>query len=777
VDYASSLLGLLPGARRSTSGVRELLSKVATYLPEDQVERVRDAAEFGAAAHQGQTRLSGEPYITHPVAAAEILADLHLDADTLVGAILHDVMEDTPIAKAEIALRFGNDVAEIVDGVTKLDQIRFKNRKEAQAESFRKMLLAMVRDLRVILVKLADRTHNLRTVDALPPAKRRAMARETLDIYAPVAERLGLYAMKLELEDLGFRTLYPHRYRIIERALKKARGNQKEFLSKIHKQFETALKKSAVDAQVEAREKHLYSIYRKMLRKRATLSEIVDVYGLRIIVDSVDTSYRVLGVVHSVYKPMPGRFKDYVAIPRVNGYQSLHTTLFGPNGVPIEVQIRTRDMDRVAESGIAAHWKYKAGESEGSAQQERARKWLSNLVELQEGGNSEEFVESVKVDLFPDKVYVFTPKGEILRLPRGATVVDFAYAVHTDIGNRCVAAKVDRRLAPLRTVLRNGQTIQIITAKGARPNPSWVNFVVTAKARSAVRHYLKSLRRGEAEELGRRLLAQALDEFDLSLADITPSAWSAALPELGLIDVNDLYEKLGLGERLAPLVARRLLPADRAASVEAAGAAAGAEGAHAGPGDTGATGIHALATLGSTGSHPATAPLAVAGTEGLLVTYAHCCRPLPHEPILAFLSAGRGIVIHREVCGNVEDYHKHPEKWLPVSWQHKIARQFLAEIRISTVNRMGVLAALSAAIANTHTNVVHVTIEQRDTETSVIVFVLEVSDRKHLARVMRVVRRMPDVLRLERTIAGARRADASRGRRASRPPAGGTSAL
>ncbi|HEX3851964.1 MAG TPA: RelA/SpoT family protein, partial [Polyangiaceae bacterium] len=433
MDYASSLLGLLPGARRGPPGVKELLSKVATYLPSEQVERVRQATEFGAAAHQGQKRLSGEPYITHPVAAAEILAELHLDADTLVGAILHDVIEDTPIAKADIALQFGNDVAEIVDGVTKLDQIRFKNREEAQAENFRKMLLAMVRDLRVILVKLADRTHNLRTIDALPPPKRRAIARETLDIYAPVAERLGLYSMKLELEDLGFRTLYPQRYRVIERALKKARGNQKEFLGKIHKQFEVALKKAGIGARVEAREKHLYSIYRKMLRKRATLAEIVDVYGLRIIVDSVDTSYRTLGVVHNIYKPMPGRFKDYVAIPRINGYQSLHTTLFGPNGVPIEVQIRTEDMDRVAESGIAAHWKYKEGDSEGSAQQERARKWLSNLVELQEGGNTEEFIESVKVDLFPDKVYVFTPKGEILRLPRGATVVDFAYAVHTDI--------------------------------------------------------------------------------------------------------------------------------------------------------------------------------------------------------------------------------------------------------------------------------------------------------------------------------------------------------
>jgi GTP pyrophosphokinase len=466
-----------------------------------------------------------------------------------------------------------------------------------------------------------------------------------------------------------------------------------------------------------------------MLRKRAMLSEIVDVYGLRITIDAVDTCYRALGIVHSVYKPMPGRFKDYIAIPRINGYQSLHTTLFGPNGVPIEVQIRTEDMDQVAESGIAAHWKYKGGELEGSAQQERARKWLSNLVEMEEGGNSEEFIESVKVDLFPDKVYVFTPRGEILRLPRGATVVDFAYAVHTDIGNRCVAAKIDRRLTPLRTVLRNGQTVQIITAKGATPNPSWVNFVVTAKARSAIRHYLKSLRRGEAVELGRRLLVQALAEFELKLDAVDPEALRSALAEFALRDTEELFERVGLGERLAPLVARRLLPIERADVANNATDVPGGPGAPGTP-----------------------MPLAVAGTEGLLVSYAHCCYPLPNDPILAFMSTGRGIVIHRETCSNVEDYRKRPEKWLPVSWQHKTGRLFLSEIRIETVNRMGVLAAVSAAIAGTHTNVIHVTIEQRDAETSVLVFVLEVADRKHLARVMRIVRRMPDVLRTVRTI-------------------------
>src|SRR6185503_13256362 len=432
MDYASSLLGLLPGGRR-TPGLKELLSNVQEYLPADQVERIREAAEFGASAHKGQKRLSGEPYIAHPVAAAAILAELHLDPDTIVAAILHDVIEDTPTPKNQLSERFGADVAELVDSVTKLDQIKFKSREEAQAESFRKMLLAMTRDLRVILVKLADRTHNMRTIEAMAAPRRRAIARETLEIYAPIAERLGLYSMKLELEDLGFKALYPRRYHILERALKKARGNQKEFLKKIEQQLKAALLKNDIAASVETREKHLYSIYKKMRRKRALLSEIVDVYGLRIIVDKPDTCYRALGIVHSVYKPMPGRFKDYIAIPRVNGYQSLHTTLFGPNGVPIEAQIRTEDMHRVAEAGIAAHWKYKSGGDADSMQRERTREWLSSLVELQEDGSSEEFLESVKVDLFPDKVYVFTPKGTILRLPSGATVVDFAYAVHTDI--------------------------------------------------------------------------------------------------------------------------------------------------------------------------------------------------------------------------------------------------------------------------------------------------------------------------------------------------------
>jgi RelA/SpoT family (p)ppGpp synthetase len=719
MDYASSILGFLPGGRRST-GISQLLDKLETYLPPAQIERVREAYEFGAERHEGQKRVSGEPYITHPVAVADILADLRLDGDTLVAAILHDVIEDTPTAKAEIVSMFGQVVADLVDGVSKLDQIQFKNRQEAQAESFRKMLLAMVRDIRVIMVKLADRTHNMRTLGVMPPLKRRRSARETLEIYAPIAERLGLYAVKLELEDLGFRALYPYRYKVLERELKRARGNQKEFIGKIAESFRSALKKAVIAGGVEGREKHLYSIYKKMQNKGISLNEMVDVYGFRIIVDSPDTCYRVLGLVHSLYKPMPGRFKDYIAIPRVNGYQSLHTTLFGPNGIPIEVQIRSEQMHRVAESGIAAHWKYKTGsEVYGGVEADRAREWLTNLVQIQEGGSSEEFLESVKVDLFPDKVYVFTPKGKILRLPSGATAVDFAYAIHTDVGNRCVAAKVDRRLVPLRTPLRNGQTVEIITAKGATPNPSWSSFLVTAKARAAIRQYLKNMKRGEAAELGKRMLGHALEEFSLHLKKIPPADIDAVVKELHLRDAEDLYEKIGLGERLAPLVARRLQPL-----------------------------TEELDKKVQTGG-----PLMIAGTEGLVVTYARCCFPIPNDPIMAYLSTGRGVMIHRQNCGNLAEYRKQPDKWLSVAWEATHDRLFSSEIQLEVDNRVGVLAAVAASVAGTETNIDHVTLEERDSETSALTLELQVRDRKHLARIIKTVRRMPEVQRVLRTLA------------------------
>jgi RelA/SpoT family (p)ppGpp synthetase len=572
----------------------------------------------------------------------------------------------------------------------------------------------MVRDIRVILVKLADRLHNMRTLGVMRPDKRRRIARETLEIYAPIAIRLGMNSIKLELEDLGFRALYPRRYRVLERAVGTGRA-QKQILQTITGRFTDALKRVQIRGQVQAREKHLYSIYRKMRDKRRSMSEIADVFGIRIVVDTVDNCYRALGLVHRCYKPMPGRFKDYIAIPRVNGYQSLHTTLFGPNGVPVEVQIRTEYMDRIAESGIAAHWLYKSGGRLGSAPQARAREWLQQLMETQEGGSSEEFLESVKIDLFPDKIYVFTPKGDILRLPRGATCVDFAYSVHTAIGNRCVAARVDRRPVPLRTPLKNGQTVQIVTSKNATPNPAWVNFVVTAKARTAIRNYLKNLRQSEARDLGKRLLDKALHEFSLSVRKIPRETMSAALEQLGLKDRDSLFEQIGLGERMATLVARRLVPGE--APDQAAGEAT---------------------------------PLVIAGTEGMVVSYGRCCHPVPGDTIFGYLSAGRGLVIHREDCGNLAEFRKQPDKWIPVEWEDELDRTFLVGIRAEVHNRLGVLAAVAANISATETNIEHVSVTERDGDTSSLTFQLQVKDTTHLERVMRSIDAMPDVLRVSR---------------------------
>ncbi|NGP52382.1 bifunctional (p)ppGpp synthetase/guanosine-3',5'-bis(diphosphate) 3'-pyrophosphohydrolase [Thioalkalivibrio sp. XN8] len=686
------------------------------YLPAEQVAQVMQAYEFAAKAHEGQQRYSGEPYISHPVAVATILAELKLDAQTLMAALLHDVIEDTGVPKADIATMFGAEVAELVDGVSKLDKVEFRSRAEAQAESFRKMLFAMVGDMRVILVKLADRTHNMRTLWIMPPEKRRRIARETLEIYAPIANRLGMNAIRLELEDLGFRCLYPNRYRVLERALKRAQGNQKQVLQKIGKRFEEGLGEARIEARVAGREKHIYSIYRKMREKKRALNEIVDVYGIRIIVESVDDCYRALGVVHKCYKPMPGRFKDYIAIPRVNGYQSLHTTLFGPGGLPCEVQIRTDDMDHIAESGIAAHWLYKSGSAAAGQPQVRAREWLASLMEMEEGGSSEEFLESVKIDLFPDKTYVFTPKGDIVRLPRGATCVDFAYAVHTGVGNRCVAARVDRRPVPLRTVLKNGQTVQIVTARGASPNPAWVNFVVTAKARTAIRSFLKNLQRSEAADLGRRLLDNALREFKLTVRKVPAERMQATLDLLGCNNVQELYEQIGLGERMAALVARRLLPDD----------------------------------TGEAGAGQA-APLAIAGTEGMVVTYGRCCHPIPGDTIFGYLSAGRGIVIHREDCGNLAEFRKQPDKWVAVEWESRLNRTFPVEIRAEVQNRLGVLAAVAANISSTQTNIEHVQVVERDGDSSSLIFLLQVDGRDQLERVLRSIRTMAEVLSVART--------------------------
>ena len=718
MDYAATLLSRLPGASRRDHGLKHLIDTLETYLPQEQIETIMRAYEMGAMAHRGQKRKSGEPYISHPVAVAQELADMRLDAQAICAAILHDVVEDTSVSLADIERDFGSEVAALVDGVSKLDQIQFRSRAEAQAESFRKMMLAMIEDIRVILVKLADRMHNMQTLDAMPPEARARIARETLDIYAPIANRLGINRMKVELEDLGFKYLYPFRYRVLEKALRRSDGNQRQIVKRISEEFSEALAEEDIHSEVIGREKHLYSIYKKMAEKKRLLGDVVDVYGFRIIVDDVNDCYKVLGIVHGLYKPMPGRFKDYIAIPRINGYQSLHTTLFGPKGQPLEVQIRTRDMDRVAESGVASHWQYKAEDKSDATPQRRAREWLAKLAELQRSGTSEEFLESVKVDLFPDKIYVFTPKGDIMPLPKGATTVDFAYAVHTDIGDRCVAAKVDRSLVPLRTVLQNSQTVEIVTSKGARPNPNWLSFVRTAKARTAIRNHMKTMRSTEAIDLGRRLLDRTLKDLDSSLRKVGKVRMKAALAEFGLNNEAELFEQLGLGERLAPLTARFLL----------------------GVNDEGV-------------SQPSTASLTIAGTEGMVVSYARCCYPIPGDDVMGYLSAGRGVVIHRNTCGNLINFRKQPDKWITVSWEKTVDREFSSQIHVDTQNKPGVLAQVAATIADCGSNIEQVSVLGRHEDCSVLSFLLQVHDRNHLARIMRNVRKMPNVIRVARDCA------------------------
>ncbi len=704
--------------------ISDLCALLDSYLPHDQVQEVYRAYLFGAEAHDGQHRVSGEPYIYHPLAVAKILAEMHMDYQSIMAAILHDVIEDTsPLPRSSSPGNSATEVAELVDGVSKLTQIKFETQAEAQAENFRKMLLAMVRDIRVILVKLADRLHNMRTLGVHAPRRSAAAspAKPSKSTHRSPT-RLGMNALRVELEDLGFAALYPMRYRVLREALRNARGNRKEILNKIETAIKRRLHQEEMPGEVQSREKHLYSLYKKMRSKSLSFNDVFDVYAFRIVVDTVDTCYRVLGIMHSLYKPVPGRFKDYIAIPKANGYQSLHTVLFGPYGVPIEVQIRTDDMNKVAESGIAAHWLYKSGERRGQIPAERAREWLRGLLEMQKNaGNSLEFIENVKIDLFPDEVYVFTPKGEILELPRGATAVDFAYAVHTDVGNTCIAAKIDRRLSPLRTPLYNGQTVEIITAPGAHPNPAWLNFVVTGKARASIRSYLKNLKRDEAINLGRRLLDKSLAEFSLSSGDIPRERFEELLKEFNLKSVEDLYDAIGLGNRMSVLVARRLAPGDAVPDSAAA----------------------------NDGKAPRA--LAIKGTEGMVLTYAKCCYPIPGDPIVGFVSAGRGIVIHAEACKNIAEYRQHPEKLIDVQWEDKPAGEYTAEIRVEVANQRGVLATVAAAIAEMGCNIENVDIEERDGMTSSLIFTITVHDRVHLARLMRRIRSIQLVMRIYRT--------------------------
>ncbi|MDM1696728.1 bifunctional GTP diphosphokinase/guanosine-3',5'-bis pyrophosphate 3'-pyrophosphohydrolase [Thiopseudomonas alkaliphila] len=698
--------------------VERLAQQLATYLNPDQVNLVRRAYYYAEQAHDGQLRSSGEHYITHPLAVARVLADMHMDHQSLMAAMLHDVIEDTGIPKEAITAQFGENVAELVDGVTKLTQMNFGTKAEAQAENFQKMAMAMARDIRVILVKLADRLHNMRTLGALNAEKRRRIAKETLEIYAPIANRLGMNRIYAEFEDLGFKAMHPMRAERIQVAVRKARGNRKELVNQIQQSITDCLAREEIAGEVSGREKHLYSIYRKMRGKRKAFNDIMDVYAFRIVVDKVDTCYRVLGAVHNLYKPIPGRFKDYIAIPKANGYQSLHTTLFGLHGVPIEIQIRTNEMEELANNGIAAHWLYKSSEEDMPRNNHaRARRWVKGLLELQQSaGDSLEFIENVKIDLFPDEVYVFTPKGRIMELPKGSTAVDFAYAVHTDIGNTCVACRINRRLAPLSQALESGATVEIITSANTRPSPSWLNFVVTGKARTHIRHALKHQRRSESVSLGKRLLNKALDNLSATFEQISSSRIATLLAEYQQAELDDLLEDIGLGNRTAHVVALRLLAEEGSDQ-------------------------HPLAAEG---------PLAIRGTEGLVLSYARCCTPIPGDPIVGHLSAGKGMVVHRETCKNIAEFRQNPEKCIPLTWAKDIEGEFNVELRIELAHQRGLIALLAGSISEADANIEKISVDERDGRMSVVQLGVSVRDRVHLAQVIRKLRTLNGVSRITR---------------------------
>src|SRR5689334_17043531 len=700
--------------------IAEFTRHLGHYLPPPDIALVERAFEFSESAHRGQFRKSGEPFITHPLAVASILSEWRLDAEGLAAALLHDVMEDTSVTRTELESTFGKPVAAMVDGLSKLDQIEFATREDAQAESFRKMLLAMARDVRVILIKLADRLHNMRTLDAMAPGHRRRIARETIDIYAPIANRLGLNALFLELQDLSFKHLYPLRYRILAHAIKTARGNRREVMNRLLGVIRDGLARANIAAVVTGREKTVYSVYKKMREKRYTFSQVFDIYGVRVLVADKSTCYAALGVLHELYKPIPGKFKDYIAIPKANGYQSLHTTLFGPFGTPLEAQLRTHDMHRVAEAGVAAHWLYKSGGQLDLAEAQReTHRWLQSLLEIQsESRDSKEFLEHIKGDLFPDEIYVFTPKGKIMALPRGATAVDFAYGVHTDIGHHCVAARINYELLPLRTELKNGDHVEILTSPTARPNPSWLSFVATGKARSRIRHYLKGLQQKESAALGERLLNQALATLKVEPDAITWDRWEALAREYGAKTELDILADIGLGKRLSFVVAQALTRQPGKPDEPTA------------PTKTGA--------------------LTLRGVEGVAIQYARCCRPIPGDAIVGQFRKGQGLIVHLRDCATLRKQRIDGGELVDVEWAPDVQGVFESGVRVLVADRRGLLAELATAVGNADANIDTVSMERPDGSDVAMFFGVQVRDRRHLANVMRALHRIPDVRRVQR---------------------------
>jgi GTP pyrophosphokinase len=694
-----------------------LLQEVAAYLKPEDVAAVESALAFSAAAHHGQLRQSGEPYVSHPIAVARILTPLHMDTQAIIAALLHDVVEDTDVSLEDVTEKFGKSVADMVEGLSKLDKLQFETQEDAQAENFRKMLMAMARDVRIILIKLADRLHNMRTLGAVSVEKSQRIARETMEIYAPIANRLGLNTLFQELQDLCFMYLHPNRYSVLSKALKVARGNRREVVGQILDAIKQRLEENSIKAEVKGREKHLYGIYQKMQTKHLAFSQVLDIYGFRVLVDDVPSCYLALGALHGLYKPFPGKFKDYIAIPKANGYQSLHTALFGPFGTPIEVQIRTVEMNKIAEAGVASHWLYKTSKTPINELHQKTHQWLQSLLEsLSQSGDSVEFLEHLKIDLFPDEVYVFSPKGKIFALPRGATAVDFAYNVHTDVGNRCVAVKVNYELVPLRTELKNGDRVEITTAPLAHPNPAWLSYVVTSRARSAIRHALKTMHLDESAKLGERLLSQALSSLGLKLQDIPDACWDRLINETSAKSRQEIFADIGLGRRLNMVIARQLAK-------------------------VGETSVHETNGTNST--------VTILGTEGMAIQFAKCCRPIPGDPIIGVIKPGQGLTIHTHDCPSLRKGRSGTEEWLDVAWDKNINKLFEVSIKLIVANQRGVLAKVASSIAEAESNIENVHFSNEG-EYTALYFTLQVNNRIHLATVMRNLRKISEVIRITR---------------------------
>ena len=697
-----------------------LFELASNYLSTKDVASLKDAYDFSKTAHQGQFRKTGDPYISHPVAVSKILTEWNMDAPALMAALLHDVVEDTEITTSEIDHRYGRVVADLVDGVSKLDRIKFESQKHQQAENFRKMLLAMAKDVRVVLIKLADRLHNMRTLTVMQAGKRARIAKETLEIYAPIANRLGLNDLYRELQELALSHLYPNRYQVLSKAIKKARGNRKELIKKILNSVEACLKDNKIQANVSGREKTIHSIYRKMTQKTLSFAEVFDIYGFRVVVKDISTCYQALGVLHQQFKPIPGKFKDYIAIPKANGYQSLHSTLLSPVGTPIEIQIRTEEMHRIAESGVASHWLYKEGnESSLSELQVRTHQWMQNLLQLQsEPSNAAEFLEHLKLDLFPDEVYVFTPKGKIISLPRGASTIDFAYAVHTDIGNSTIAAKVNHELVPLNTELRSGDRIEILTSKHSSANPNWLRFIVTSRARAQIRHSVRTQQLEESTNLGEKLLKKAVSDLKIESGAINDDHWKRLSKEYAGKTKHEILRDIGLGKQLAVVVARHLLALDEDEKNQ----------------------INVKKTS-----------LVIHGSEGMALQFAKCCHPIPGDPIIGYLKKGHGLVVHTHDCPVSKRSRNDPHKWIDVEWDPDSSKPFLVTIRVLARNGRGVLAKIATKISGADANIETGNFEQRDTSKyAEINFSVLVTNRIHLAKVIRNVRSLSEVVRVTR---------------------------